>query len=192
MRALALALATAAVSPAAAQAQTPRPLQPGTRVHVTSPALVHREADALLLNAIRWDAEGAVVTSGDVLRVQPRGSDRWVDIPIQSVERLRVLTGEARATGRGAFLGAIAGLAAGALVIGVDQADGEIDPECGEDHCYGVGFRALTLGAGVAVGALVGSAFRTREWRDVALPGLRVVPAGGVGGWGRVEIGVSF
>jgi hypothetical protein len=96
--------------------------------------------------------------------------------PLDSLERLDVYRGRARATGRGTFVGVATGLVIG-LVIGLDsRAKCEercvsMCERCGRDAVVGA-----TLGPmrGAAVGAGVGALIKTNRWEEVPLDRIRV------------------
>ena len=142
--------------------EAPR-VEPGSRVRVTSPALVHRRAEGTM-----------VERSAASLVLRPEGSAATLELPLEHVDRLQVATGSHRGTLRGAFTGLWSGLLLGLIIFEVDEADDEIDPECGELQCFEPPFFvAMSLG-GAAVGAGVGYFFHVTEWSDVPVGRLGV------------------
>ncbi len=127
-------------------------LRPGDRIHIWSPRLVDRRASG--------EFEGM---SGDTLRFQSEHTDTTHRVPLETVHRLRVVTGSHPATVRGAFIGATAGLIA---AIAYDEATGERD----EDDLLISPRWGLRIGifSGVTgLGALIGSFIDVDEWTDV-------------------------
>lgn len=166
MAALTLAVVGAvvpAVGAGALVAQEAPALEPGRTVRITSPALVHRTAEGTL-----------VERSAASLLLRPEGSAAPVELEIADVRRIQVATGSHRGTLRGAFTGLWSGLVLGVIIYGADEADDEIDPDCGELQCFEAPFfLAMSLG-GAAVGAAVGSLFHVTEWADVPVARLGV------------------
>lgn len=138
-------------------------LAPGRTVRITSPALVHRTAEGTL-----------VERSATSLLLRPEGSATPVELAIADVRRVQVATGSHRGTFRGAFTGLWSGLVLGVIIYGADEADDEIDPDCGELQCFEAPFFvAMSLG-GAAVGAAVGSLFHVTEWTELPVARLGV------------------
>lgn len=144
-------------------AQEAPALEPGRTIRVTSPALVHRTAEGTLV--------GRSATS---LLLRPEGSATPVELALADVRRVQVATGSHRGTLRGAFTGLWSGLVLGVIIYGADEADDEIDPDCGELQCFEAPFFvAMSLG-GAAVGAAVGSLFHVTEWTELPVARLGV------------------
>lgn len=144
-------------------AQEAPALEPGRTIRVTSPALVHRTAEGML-----------VERSAISLLLRPEGSATPVELELADVRRVQVATGSHRGTLRGAFTGLWSGLVLGLIIYGADEADDEIDPDCGELQCFEAPFFvAMSLG-GAAVGAAVGSLFHVTEWTELPVARLGV------------------
>lgn len=160
------AVAAGTGAPGALDAQEAPRLEEGRRVRVTSPALVHHSLEGTL-----------VERSATSLLLRPDGGGDPVELELADVRRLQVDTGRHRATLRGAFAGLWSGLILALIIYEVDEADDEIDPECGDLQCYENDFFAAMSLGGAAVGAGVGSLFHVTEWRDVP-PGRMGLSAG--------------
>jgi hypothetical protein len=176
----------------AAASQGTIPLQPGTRVHVTSrmfsanpyagPTLVtatfvEMRNDSLFLQLDR--GQSAIVANG----VQPIG------VPVSTVTALSVRQGKRPAIAVGAAIGLAVGLVGGLVVALHDTARASI---------YFPGTKpfgeAIIGGAiGCVVGAGVGSLFHADRWVPIPTDRLRVAvrPSGGLGGV-RVGLRVAF
>lgn len=147
-----------------------------SRVRVRSPALLHR-----------WQEGTLVDRSPTTLTVRPEGGGRLLELDLDEVRELEVATGRHRGWARGGFTGLWSGLVLGLIIFEIDEADDEIDPECGELQCFEAPFFvAMSLG-GAAVGAGVGALFHVTEWTEVPLDRVRVsagLSGGGPGGPG--------
>ncbi len=157
----------------------PPALSPGDRIRVRSSALAAGRGRGVLA-AVRGDTLLVELDGEAAPGAAPRA------IPLESVERLRVRTGERRATLRGALVGGLTGLFGALVIVGADRADDEIDPSCGKLECYGTGFYVAMTAGGAAAGAAIGSQIRVAEWEDLPLGsgalglGIRADRRGGV------------
>jgi hypothetical protein len=183
----------------AAASQDAIPLQPGTRVHVTSrmfsanpyvgPTLVtatfvEMRNDSLFLRLDR--GQSASVAN----EVQPIG------VPESTVTVLSVLQGKRSATAEGAAVGLGVGLVGGLVVALHDKS-----PESSGTTSFGPDFSGLIrpgevlLGGliGAGLGAVVGSAFHADRWVPIPTDRLRVSvgPSGSTGG-ASVALRVAF
>lgn len=174
-----LSVGASLVLPGSAQGQEIDGVGPGSRVRVTSPAI------------LMWTAEGLITENSDGWLGLETGQGE-MRLPVGSVTRVQTSLGERRRTVRGAVMGILAGVAAAALIIGADTADGVIDPECGELHCFGYGFRTALMGAGLAVGSLVGYTWRTEEWGDIPVRSTSVGLVKNHHGRSGLQIGLGF
>jgi hypothetical protein len=170
----------------AAASQDAIPLQPGTRVHVTSrmfsanpyagpthvtATFVEMRNDSLFLQLDRGQSANAA--NG----VQPVG------VPVSTVTALSVRQGKRPATVEGAGIGFAVGLAGG-LVVALHDSAGRNDFDA-----YPV-LVAFTAGMGGALlGAGVGSLFHADRWVPIPTDRLRV-SVGPSGSTGRVSVGL--
>ena len=167
------------VVPERAHAQSISNLAIGTRVRVTSPAI------------LTWTAQG-IVTENQNGWLALYTNTGTVRVSAETLTRVQTSRGHRRRTTRGTAMGGLAGVAAGALIIGADTADGVIDPECGELHCFGYGFRFVLIGAGLAAGALVGHLWQSDDWGDIPLPTASVGLLPRQPGGSLIRVGLRF
>ncbi len=167
-------LLLAAARPLPAQQPTlPAALQP--RVRISSP---RPGGSAIVANLVG--------VTGDSLMLRRSPEESPLALALESVGRIEVSQGRHARTGRGALIGFLTGTALGTgLVVAAASAD-----DSGMND--GVAeFAAFVLGSGIAlagvgIGALVGSAIHTEEWREVPISQLRV----GAGAHGGMAISV--
>jgi hypothetical protein len=150
--AIAIVFVLFAVPAAAANDPSPE-LREGSRVRVTRSALRGDARPERFVGAlVRLEETDIVVQlDGEAIR-----------IPLDSIETLELRAAHKRRTLLGAAVGAGAGLALGALLV---ASLCEADSECG-NAVTGV---AIVTGTGALLGAAVGAAFHSDEWRAVPL-----------------------
>lgn len=162
-------------------------LERGARVRVTAPSIsLEREIGTL----------GAV--QGDTLFLEAgRFGESPTAVPLSAVTRLEVSEGRKGNAGLGMRVGALAGFLAGVAVAasqiekrtcdleqeGLDCLGPDFD-DLGSDLAAGLGMTMLGTVGGGALGAIVGSAFRTERWarlNDLDLDFSVTVTGGGLG-----------
>ncbi len=121
---------------------------PGSRVEITSPALLHRRA--------RGTVE-EVVPGGWVFRPDGEGTLPR-PLPLDALERVRIPDREGSAALRGLALGVLAGFVLGVYI------DEETSDDISEPR---LGIRGAGTVAGAAVGTLVGWRIPVTRWRDL-------------------------
>jgi len=150
--AIAVVFVLSAVPAAAAEDPSPE-LREGSRVRVTRSALRDDPLPERFVGAVvRLEETDLVVQlDGEAVR-----------IPLDSIATLELRTGRKRRTLLGAVVGAGAGLAFGTwLVASLCDADSDCDKAV-----TGV---AIVTGIGALLGAAVGTAFHSDQWRPVPL-----------------------
>ena len=169
-------LAVALYLPVVADGQTPT-VAPGARIRVTAPS---RDLERHVTTVLEVRDDSVVVGAS--------GNSRALELA--SITALDISAGTRRQTAKGAMLGLAIGVVTGAL-IGAASYE-ECVPESFLD-CFGAsGSReeeatlgaALFGGAGLVIGAIVGTLNRTDRWTAVNIPvQLAVAPtrAGGLG-----------
>ena len=171
-RALITTLLVAGTITGTAQAQT---LTAGTRIRVLVPALSSKPIEGIF-ERLR----------GDTLVVNVQAWERRLELPLSSVEQLKMHSGRRSAARRGAAIGALVGAAAGG--IGAAATYEDPCPE-GADFCiFDVGpvgevvLSAIVFGAiGAGTGAVIGSFIKVDRWETVPLDRIRIslTPRGG-------------
>ncbi len=155
-----VALAVLALSPftAGLAQEQALPLEPGTRVRVTAPALGLDKQAATFETVI-----------GDTLVLSV---DSTTFFPLASVARLDVYRGRKSHSGRGAMIGALPG----AVIGGVVAHELCTDEWMAADKAAECALLGGVIGAGVGmgVGAIVGSLIKTDRWVEVPLDRFRV------------------
>ena len=189
MRTFAFVLAVSLVVPLSfLTAQNPPPLEPGARVRVT-----HCGPLAVYSGRKRTDCRttqgNLVAMTSDSVVLNAGASNERLSVPRDLMTRLRVTSGQRGRAGRGALIGTLVGVGAGAG-FGIAS--------CAmlETGCYEPPTGAVALGtgifggiAGVLVGATVGAFIKTDRWEEVPLDRLRVSFAPQRNGF---SLGVSF
>lgn len=98
--------------------------------------------------------------------------------PLASIKRLEVLTGQRRATKKGAVIGGLVFGIPTAFIWGTLSAAFECGLFCESDSSYdiGAGLAGLVVGglAGAGVGALIGARLKSDRWEDVSLDKVRL------------------
>ncbi len=162
------------VGPIATAIAQQEALQPGVRVRVTVPDLGIENVSGILTEL-----------SGDTLALER------LRAPLASVTRLEVYRGRRWRTGRGAFIGLVAGGISGGVALGVVCASirgGYFGCTVPQGVVYG-GLAGGVLGAGL--GALIGLAISGEKWEEVSLNELRVTLVPQRDGFG-LGISVAF
>ena len=147
-------------------------LSPGQRVQVRSPRIVH------------WEQTGLLLTVDDTgLRIE-HGEEEAMELAWSDIDWLKVERGSRGAYWEGGFVGLLVGLVVAEGIVAADRDDGQIDPSCGQDHCFRPGFWVAVGAAGAGAGAALGTLlFERTLWQDVPHPG---------GGGANVEAGLAW
>ncbi len=133
-------------------------LSPGQRVQVRSPRIVH------------WEQTGQLLTVDDKgLRID-YGDEEAMELAWSDVDWLRVERSTRGAYWEGAFVGLLVGLVVAEGIVAADRDDGQIDPSCGQDHCFNPVFYVAVGVAGAGAGAALGTLFERTLWQDVPHP----------------------
>jgi hypothetical protein len=176
-----LTVIASVASAAKATAQSATTVSPGARIRITAPGALSPAEQSGRLVSLRSDS----------LVLQPDGSESALAVPSASVTELDVSDGQHTRTGRGLAIGALVGAGVGAGIGAATYSN----PECKGGNfgeCLGAGIaaaggrggRAAALGllgavSGAVVGALVGHAHSSDDWRRVNNPVaslFRIVP----------------
>ena len=180
MRSTILAVAALLLIPVGAIAAQPVQLHSGARIRITATpyALENRTARVL---SIRNDSLLLQLAPAETLTVAVAG-----------VTKLDVSTGRSRHTLMGAGIGAVVGVASGALLgyAGGDDPPGLLAMSASGKAALG----AATLGVtGLVVGTVVGALRVTDRWTSVPLGAAQATPSLQVGrGGARLGVAVSF
>jgi hypothetical protein len=183
MRSRALAvIATILIPLGSAKAQTFQP-RSGDRVRITAPTytLTNQTADVV---SVRSDSL--------FLQLAGDGMVAMVAVPITAVSRLDVSTGRRRHTLQGAGIGALVGAGSGMLIgfASGDDEPGFLAFTAGEKAALG---GAVLGGAGLLLGAIVGTLNVTDRWASVPLGDGRAAPNFQMDRRGaRIGVGLSF
>ena len=144
-------------------AQQVPPIETGSRIRVTAPAL---GVDKLVGTSVEADATR--------IRVQADDQASPMTISLTDVTRLEVSQGQKSRVGRGALIGLGVGAGVGAVLGFVLGSEACIDSG---STCPGFG--ALVVGGGLGilgagVGAGIGALIKSERWEEVPLDRLRV------------------
>ncbi len=140
-------------------AQQAPPIETGSRIRVTAPALGF---DKLVGTSVEADATR--------IRVQVDDQAAPMTISLTDVTRLEVSQGRKSNAVKGLLIGSIVGVPIGGLVaMQFDEEGG--DPGPGEYFLFGAVVGGAAFGA---IGAGIGALVKTERWDDVPLDRLRV------------------
>jgi hypothetical protein len=175
---------------------------------LTGPLRAEEASGVTVGDRVRIRAPGLskTVLVGSVVSRQPNdltlelaGSAEPLRVPYAEIEKLQVSRGQRRHGREGAVIGALASVALFAVAGGKRCYDGSGRVDCagfGYDLDIGAGYVALagvlSVGAGAAVGGLVGHQIETEDWRRVPRASLAVGPSRTAGGGGMVALRLSF
>ncbi len=153
------------------------PVRPGERVRVTRPPICR--ADTICGGRSPRQSVGTFLAwKSDTLVVQSNGDT--LALPLDSVTRLDVSWGRKTNTGKGAGIGILLGVIAGAFIGGVSYEEcvpqgwfSCIGPDFGSEAYAAAGALLGGLG-GLMAGAIIGTAIKTDRWQEVPLDRVRV------------------
>jgi len=137
----------------------------GARVRVT---LEERKQVVSRSGAVRYALDrlvgNATMLKSDTLVLLPEDADTPLSIPHSKIKEIEVSRGKRSNIGKGAWIGAVGGVVAGAVV-------GRLSSGCDEEPrlCITVG-AAIGAAGGAILGVGVGALIKNEPWDDAQLP----------------------
>lgn len=169
---IALMLLSSESVPAQAVLGEGRPIERGARIRIAEAARQRRLEGVL----VEWRGDSALA------RIDASGA--YLVVPPDLVGRIEVYDGKRSRAGKGARIGALAGLSLGALVVLSAAADPYKDVPAGQ----AIAFVGMSTATYAGIGALIGSFVKVPRWRQLQPEG-RVQAV--VGPRGRVGLAIS-